>query len=96
MSYDYGDMRKKDKVTGGGIVQGRTAGFDLANHGSSPCSATKISQAFKLPTLFYETLLESRKTWKCKYCSSKTTILSEICDNCGREDLNQGINKGGE
>lgn len=33
--------------------------------------------------------LESR-CWICGFCGNKTTILSEICSKCKREDCSQG------
>jgi primosomal protein N' len=46
--------------------------------------------ALRLPSILMEVILKSKETWKCKYCSSETTILSEFCDNCGIEEL-EGI-----
>lgn len=42
-----------------------------------------------LANIFYETLLLQDEYWECE-CGGKTTILSEICDKCGVEDIDQG------
>ena len=40
--------------------------------------------------LFMDILIKEQQKWICRHCKGKTTILSEICSKCGKEDLEQG------
>ena len=41
-------------------------------------------------SIFMEVVLKGLQTWMCRHCGASTTVLSEICDRCGKEDLEQG------
>lgn len=41
---------------------------------------------------FYEAMLKQYEYWQCRSCGyGKTSVLSEICEGCGDEDCNQGL-----
>ena len=50
----------------------------------------RMAAAIRMGTIVAEVFLDDR-TWTCRYCGcDRTWIGSEMCDQCGREDCNQG------
>ena len=47
-------------------------------------------QALQIKVLLFEVLALEGQHWICRACGAETTILSEMCSRCGREDLFQG------
>ena len=41
-------------------------------------------------SIFYEVLELASKTWICRYCRSESSVITEFCNGCGREDCNHG------
>lgn len=46
--------------------------------------------ALAIPVLWARVLELEQEQWTCRHCGGRTTKLSEICDRCGVEDLEQG------
>ena len=43
-----------------------------------------------VPVTLWHALEDMKRMWTCRHCKGLTTILSEVCAKCGREDLEQG------
>lgn len=56
-----------------------------------PLGDDKLYAAMSARRILEDVLPLERLTWICRHCGAQTTMLSEICSKCHREDLNQGL-----
>src|SRR3990167_9366208 len=45
----------------------------------------------RVPVILAQVLELERHRWTCLRCGAHTTVISEMCSGCGREDINQGV-----